>query len=315
MKGGQTPVHVQRWSPADYQADPWVQVLITRQDWPTLHFYRQFIDLSFLQGGDLPADAEVLAAAVRMPLDLVEKAVATLEGRLLFREGDTLYQKRVRRDIEAELAYRTEQSRLGKEGARKRWGTPVDRVPYGVALGVPQGSYGPPAPTPISPSSSPPVPSYEGTSGESEGVGPARAGRDPSPARKVFLAEIEWRLETAWTTHLLARRRFFESANGRSPGGPEPTRTKEIEKAIRDALREHDKERLGADQRDAWKRESPVRAAGIGIFLSPFHTGRSEKSEGQQYLEPWRPWKRQRGKPDPIEMFAKFYFDEKARPR
>jgi hypothetical protein len=118
MKGGHIPVHIQRWSPADYQTDPYVKLLLRRQDYETLTFYRQFIDISFLQGGDLPADIELLAAAVDMPEEAVSRALERCLNRLVFVDGDRLYQLRVRREIRKELEFRDGQGQSGYRGGK-----------------------------------------------------------------------------------------------------------------------------------------------------------------------------------------------------
>lgn len=123
--------------------------------------------------------------------------------------------------------------------------------------------------------------------------------------------EMEWRVLETFAAHCRQRRRFFVSENGAEPAG-EPTLTDEIREAIRKAIKEYDRAYLGADQRELWRRLSKARAAGIGLFLSPFHTGRDERAEGRKFLEPWRPWKVQRGKASPVEAFAQLYFEAKA---
>jgi hypothetical protein len=120
--------------------------------------------------------------------------------------------------------------------------------------------------------------------------------------------EIEWRIEESWRCHLVARERWFSRKNGQAP--PPPALTAETRKALRDAIRQHDRDRLAPEDRDRWAKESPVRAAGIGIFLSKWHTGSDERSTGV-YLEAWRPWKHQRGKPDPVQTFADLYFQKR----
>lgn len=131
----------------------------------------------------------------------------------------------------------------------------------------------------------------------------------PSDRRALEREEIEWRMEEVWRVHLLARERYFVSRNGRAPQPPEFTT--ETKKAIRDAIKEHDRSRLSPEDRERWKKESPVRAAGIGIFLSSWHTGEDQRSTGK-FLEPWRPWKHQRSKPDPVPGFAQLYFEERS---
>lgn len=110
----------------------------------------------------------------------------------------------------------------------------------------------------------------------------------------------------------MARQRHYAGKNGKVP--PAPILTTETSKAIRAALREHDRDLMGDGEegRKRWSRESPVRAAGIGIFLSDWHTGTADNAP-RAYLEPWRPWKPQRGKGDPVPTFAQLYFEERGR--
>ncbi len=149
MKGGRTPIHIQRWAPADYHEDEHVRLLKTRRDYRTLTFYRHFIDRSFSAGGDLPADLEALAAVVEMPRRDVERALSFCLGRLIERRGGRLYQKRVEREVRAELAYRTEQAELGRKGGLIA-GRGRGKNLTGQALiddrGSPSISIGPPAP-------------------------------------------------------------------------------------------------------------------------------------------------------------------------
>jgi hypothetical protein len=147
----------------------------------------------------------------------------------------------------------------------------------------------------------PPKAPRRGASGEGPGFSPG---------------EIAWRVMETWRAHLEAWRRFFRAENGVDPA-PEPTLTPVILAAIQGALRVHDRDLLGPDQREEWKASSKVRAAGIGIYLSPWHTGKDPKNNsrngGRQYLEHDRPWRIPRGKTDPVEVFAPLYFEEKRR--
>jgi hypothetical protein len=122
VKNGQTPIHIQRWAPADYHADEHVKLLKARRDYRTLTFYRHFLDHSHSNGGDLPADPELLAAVLEMPRRDVVKALEFCLERLIFRDGDRLYQPRVRRDVLAELQFREEQRLRGEKGNIARWG-------------------------------------------------------------------------------------------------------------------------------------------------------------------------------------------------
>lgn len=123
MKGGQTPIHIQRWAPSDYHEDQYVRLLKSRRDYRTLTFYRHFIDRSFQAGGDLPADEELLAAAVEMPRKDVAQALKFCIGTLIEQRGDRLFQARVEREVAEELEYRQLQSQRGKLGGRPPGGS------------------------------------------------------------------------------------------------------------------------------------------------------------------------------------------------
>lgn len=146
MKGGQTPIHIQRWAPADLWSDEHWKVLVAKRDYRTMHFYRVFMDHAFMGGGDLPADLEALAAAVHMPRRDVQKALSFCLGRLVFKDGDRLFQRRVRREVKKELRYRRRQSDLGKTGGRpKKKGSPKGTLSDHKSPPAPAPS---PAPTP-----------------------------------------------------------------------------------------------------------------------------------------------------------------------
>lgn len=130
--------------------------------------------------------------------------------------------------------------------------------------------------------------------------------------RAILREEIEWRVSECWRVHLAMRERFYHRRNGDGKTGQPPELTKQIRLAIRGALAEHDHDRLGPEDRDRWTRESPVRAAGIGLFLSPWHTASDDRNK-TYYLEPWRPWRQQRGKADPVPTFADLYFAQRQR--
>lgn len=141
MKQGQKPIHIQRWAPADYHNDEHVRLLKARRDYLTLTFYRHFLDASYTSGGDLPADPEALSAIVEMRKRDVETALRFCVGRLLFPDGDRLYQSRVRRDVQSELKFREEQRGRGAVSASKRWdsttipGTRAQRLSAARAIG------------------------------------------------------------------------------------------------------------------------------------------------------------------------------------
>lgn len=175
MKGGHTPIHIQRFAPADLWADEHWKVLVARRDYLTMSFYRAFMDHAFMAGGDLPAAPEALAAVLHMARRDVEKALGFCLGRLVFQDGERLYQGRVRREIAAELQYRREQSEAGKKGGRPKRGGGNEGGPKG-GLSVNQS---PPAPTPT------PLPSTSAASGAASRAGGAegnsRAGSNGGP--------------------------------------------------------------------------------------------------------------------------------------
>lgn len=166
MKGGQTPIHIQRWAPADLWSDEHWLLLVSRRDYRTMTFYRAFLDLAFMAGGDLPAAPDLLSASLRMPRRDVEHALAYCLGKLIFQDGDRLYQGRVRREIAAELEFRKKQSELGKKGGRPKKGGGGEGEPNPTLL----DTESPPAPTPTpTPITTPPNP-------------PARAGGGDAPS-------------------------------------------------------------------------------------------------------------------------------------
>lgn len=144
MRNGQTPIHIQRWAPADYYSDEHVRLLILERDWATLTFYRHFIDASFAAGGDLPAELRALSACVWMPTRDVSRPLRRLLGVLIFQDGDRLYQPRVRRDVAKEIEFRESQSQFGKKGGRPKTQT----VPFETEKGSLLDTKSPPTPAP-----------------------------------------------------------------------------------------------------------------------------------------------------------------------
>lgn len=124
--------------------------------------------------------------------------------------------------------------------------------------------------------------------------------------------ELRWRTVQVWEAHLAENNAFFQAENGVAPS-VQPTMTPDIRKSIREAMKLFDSHLLTPDKREEWKRNSKVRAAGVGIYLSQYHTGTSKdnnvKDGGTRYLEHWRPWRHQRGKGHPVETFAQLYFE------
>ena len=143
---------------------------------------------------------------------------------------------------------------------------------------------------------------------ENPPVVPPSRGEDTPSGR-----EISWRIDEVWGAHLRQRKGFFRKATGSEP--KDPRLTAELRNLIREALHRHDADLLGSDQREQWLAESMVRAAGVGLFLDKFMTGQAPENDmrngGRRYLEPERPWKVPRGKPDPVPRFAERYFEAK----
>ena len=136
-----------------------------------------------------------------------------------------------------------------------------------------------------------------------EGIPRPKNGR----GERVDRGELDWRVGDTWDAFLRARKRHYVEVLGLSE--PErPTLTTEIRDAIIVGLSTYDRDLM--EDRKLWKEKSRVRAAGIGIFVSEHHLGKNE--QGQRYIEPWRPWVKQRGKPDPIATFSELYFTKKA---
>lgn len=95
------------------------------------------------------------------------------------------------------------------------------------------------------------------------------------------------RLIDAWSMHRM-------DVTGKKPNRAlAPSLTPERVKLVRDAIRRH-----GVDK---------TKRAAIGLFLSPFHTGKNDT--GKPYLEPERPFQIKQGK-DMTEYFAGIYMEE-----
>lgn len=125
MKGGQQVIHIQRWAPSDFVNDPAVKVQLARRDYEAITFYVLVLNHSFMEGGDLPSDAEALAAIISMPVEVVRRAMQVwIDAGKLFVEDSCFYNPRVRREVAREVKFRKKQKRAGREGgkasARKR---------------------------------------------------------------------------------------------------------------------------------------------------------------------------------------------------
>lgn len=139
------------------------------------------------------------------------------------------------------------------------------------------------------------------------------------PSARTKPAELAWRVSRTWEDHLKARRRYYEAKNGKA-APTEPTLEPRIAAAIQDGIKLHDAALLAPELREQWERESKVRAAGIGIFYSKWHTGEDKDNDrrngGTEYLQAWRPWiPAKKDKPSPVDGFAELYFKAKGRAR
>jgi hypothetical protein len=112
-----------------------------------------------------------------------------------------------------------------------------------------------------------------------------------SPSKPTTAAEVS----RVFARHLLARERWYTKQNGRRPSHP-PELTQRLAKAIREAIKVHGVEK--------------AMAAGVGIFYSPFHTGRNDS--GQLYLDPALCWRIKRDQ-DNVEKFADIYFNHEGK--
>lgn len=121
-------------------------------------------------------------------------------------------------------------------------------------------------------------------------------------------SELEWRVSEVWRCHLEQRRLYFEQRSGRVVSS-QPRLDSDTKTWIIKRLREFDSHLMEPAMREQWSRESIPRAAGMGIFLDPFLTG--ENDQGREYLEHWRPWRKQRGKGDRIQEYADLYFEQR----
>lgn len=131
--------------------------------------------------------------------------------------------------------------------------------------------------------------------------------------KNVGRDELNWRVEETWGVYLKARKRWcdLQERPYRAPVLDPKTRS-----SIVASIKQHDCDRMSPEQRDQWVRESPVRAAGIGLWYSAWHTASDPKNDikngGHLYcLEPWRPWFQQQNKPDPVTGFAELYWEKK----
>lgn len=155
-------------------------------------------------------------------------------------------------------------------------------------------------------------------------AGPAQTrldgGEDPPPPGDGD--ELNQRAWICMIAHLQARQKFFQEERGHYQP-PTPAALAEAKKEIRAALIRHGETN---GDREKWRRESAVLAAGIGIFYAPHLNGELEREKELKrlavrklpagwlpklYLELWRPWKCQRGKADPVPGFAELCFERR----
>lgn len=158
-------------------------------------------------------------------------------------------------------------------------------------------------------------------------AGPAQArldgGEEFAGPPAGLPTELTARALVVLRAHLEAREKFFREERGVYQP---PTKAAQDEAlaAIRDALKRHHETN---GDREKWRRESAVLAAGVGIFYSEPHNGEMERKRTAEsrlrlgrpkeqalprlYLELWRPWKLQKGKPDPVPGFAELCFDRR----
>lgn len=126
MKGGRTPIHIQRWAPADFQRDEHVEFMLFARDFRSYTFYRQFLDVSFMAGGDLPSEPSRLCACLHMRPADVQHGLAFCLGRLIEERDGRLFQKRVAAEVAEEIAFRESQAEHGRLGGRpKKKGYPL----------------------------------------------------------------------------------------------------------------------------------------------------------------------------------------------
>jgi hypothetical protein len=158
MKNGQVPIHLWgRWCPSDFLEDELVKLCASRGDTVSLAVYFMVLQASHRGGGDLPADAEELAAVLGMPRRIVKRGLALwLERGKLLQEDGRIFHHRVRNEVADTLAFRELQSERGKRGNEVRWGSHPRSHPR-------SDRDRPPTPTPTpTPNTPPKPPSDEG---------------------------------------------------------------------------------------------------------------------------------------------------------
>lgn len=254
---------------------------------PTLRaIYLELLFALWERGGRIPADPESVADEVGLPVSEVAPRLAILaklgekgRGGIVIADG-WITNARVTEDLERAIAYRERQSDRGRKSGEVRR---ERRLSHGSVPVEPSF----PSPTPL-PSPTP----------------------TPEPKETKGHAELTWRIERTWQRFLSARSRFYQERG--TNGGPDPKLAADLRELIRTAIVEYDKGLLSASDRERWESDSYAAAAGEGLFLDPWMTGRDPENR-KLFLESWRPWKPQKGKGHPVPRFAQLAFDARAR--
>lgn len=140
MKGGKTPIHIMRWAPADFLADPFVMMLVADGRYEAYVFYRQFIDVSFLEGGKIRNDLRLLSALSGLSEEYAEAArdFCVEAGKLQVADG-WIFHPRVVREVEREMSFRETQGpksagqSLEEKRAAGRRSAEARRAKFGTA--------------------------------------------------------------------------------------------------------------------------------------------------------------------------------------
>lgn len=152
-------------------------------------------------------------------------------------------------------------------------------------------------------------------------AGPAQVRLDGGEEAPGDGDELNQRAWICMIAHLQARQKFFQEERGHYQP-PTPAAVAEVKKEIRAALVRHHE--TGGD-REKWRRESAVLAAGVGVFYAPELNGEMDREEHWRrsrlpvplgwlpkiHLELWRAWKPQKGKPDPALRYAELCFERR----
>jgi hypothetical protein len=149
VKSGQVPIHIMRWAPSDFVNDPFVKLLVSREDFATFTLYNLVLNWSHIEGGDLPSDTEQLAAVVGMRPKSVEKSlkICVAAGKLVVEAG-RVFHTRVIREVARELRFRKKQSKAGKKGGRPTTDKVAKGKPKATLSATQKGIESPPSPSP-----------------------------------------------------------------------------------------------------------------------------------------------------------------------